>query len=76
MKRAYDAANWLASIQATNAAMYNGTNWLGGAALKAGSNNVPVAAWQGTNRSVAMPPAKPQVFLWDANGAASVVPGP
>jgi len=60
-------------VAGTNALLYNLTNFLGGATMKAGSNNIPIVAWLGTNRTemnrtVYMPPVKPQVFLWDKNG--------
>jgi RHS repeat-associated protein len=55
------------------AVIYAGGNYLGGAALHAGSNNIPIVAWLGansteTNRTVWMPPVKPQVFQYDKNG--------
>jgi RHS repeat-associated protein len=49
------------------------TNYLGGAGLHAGSNNIPIVAWVGTNATetnitVQMPPTIPQQFTWDLNG--------
>ena len=53
--------------------IYNDTNFLGDATMAAGSNLITILTWDeaGTNdtyRSVFMPPAKPQVFLFDQNG--------
>jgi len=50
-----------------------GTNWLGGATVTAGSNSIPIVAWEGTNSSranltVYMPPSNPQIFSYDLNG--------
>jgi RHS repeat-associated protein len=49
------------------------TNYIGGAGLHAGSNNIPIVAWVGTNATetnmtVQMPPTLPQQFVWDLNG--------
>ena len=61
-------------VSGTNAVMYNGTNYLGaGRVFYPGSNNIPIVASIGTNRTeqnrtVYMPPTKPQVFKWDNNG--------
>ncbi len=58
---------------AGQAAQMFGTNYLGGAKVGPGSNAIPVVAWNGTNstqtnRTVYMPPVKPQKFLYDLNG--------
>jgi RHS repeat-associated protein len=61
-------------VSGANAEIFNGTNYLGaGNVSLPGSNNIPIVASVGTNRTEAnrtvyMPSAKPQVFLWDANG--------
>ncbi len=51
-----------------------GTNWLGAATVSAGSNSIPIVAWEGTNSSranltVYMPPSNPQIFTYDLNGS-------
>ena len=70
-----DATNAAVLVQGyTNAPpFYQGTNWLGGATVTAGSNNIPVVAWIGTNgteanRIVFLPPSNPQPFSYDRNG--------
>jgi RHS repeat-associated protein len=68
------ATGVVVKVSGTNAVMYNGTNYLGGGKVSLpGSNNIPIVAWLGTNsteinRTVYMPPAKPQAFLYDLNG--------
>ncbi|MBA4386956.1 MAG: hypothetical protein C0404_03180 [Verrucomicrobia bacterium] len=52
---------------------YNLSNWWAGATVGAGTNSIPVVAWQGTNSTqtnivAVMPASNPQVFLWDKNG--------
>jgi YD repeat-containing protein len=68
------ATGVVVKVSGTNAVMYNGTNYLGGGKVSLpGSNNIPIVAWFGTNsteinRTVYMPPAKPQAFFYDLNG--------
>jgi RHS repeat-associated protein len=68
------ATGVVVKVSGTDAVMYDGTNYLGaGNVSKPGSNNIPIVAWLGTNsteanRTVYMPPAKPQAFLYDLNG--------
>jgi len=72
---AVDAPATILLVQGvTNAPPYwNGTNWLAGASLTSGSNNVDIVSVLGTesNRTdltLFMPPAKPQPFQYDLNG--------
>jgi RHS repeat-associated protein len=65
---------YTAQVAGTNAVLYNTTNFIGGATLATGSNNISVVvADAGTNTNgtvfaVYAPLSNPELFVYDANG--------
>ena len=60
-------------VQGTNAAIYNNTNFLGGATVQPGSNTISIVTRDATSttettRVVHMPPTNPQLLRYDLNG--------
>jgi YD repeat-containing protein len=64
---------WEVLVNGAASQQYNGTNYLGGAELTAGSNAIAIVyqdatVTNATSQAVFAPPTKPQAFQWDANG--------
>ena len=64
---------WEVLVNGAATQRYNGTNYLGGAALTAGSNTIDIVyqdatATNATSQAVFAPPSKPQAFQYDLNG--------